>query len=547
MSRRRVLAIGLDGYERSLGEQLMEQGELPALNALRERSARFLLDHGPAARSGLAWEQVSIGRSPEATKRWSAVYFDRRSYDVWQEGATLPPFVDSLNLRTVVFDPPYFDLNLAPSVRGITNWGAHDPGVPLASRPPEIRNEIESRFGLNPAETCMYDVVWPSPDRTRTLGELLVQATRNRTRAARWLFGERCPNWDFGLVVAGEIHSAIEALWHGVDPTHPLHSLPSAAAAGEGLRAVYRATDSMVQDLVEAFPEATVVAFSMGGMGPNRSDLASMVLLSELLYRNSFGQPLLRVPESWSSAPRGIPMLPPNQDWAQAIKARLSPPSPSSDFVRRAARKLLPEGIKKLLRHQPAVRAGGADAAALRLPLDWMPTILYQPFWHSMRYFALPSFYDGRVRINLAGREKDGLVRPEDYESACQEVESLIRDCRDLTTGESVVDHVEREPHRDPYAIGPTESDMVIVWRGAALGFEHPKLGRIGPLPYRRTGGHTGPFGVAYFAGDGIPAGDHGVRSSFDIVPTIVELLGEDVRLDLSGRSLLENLQSAGV
>jgi arylsulfatase A-like enzyme len=44
---------------------------------------------------------------------------------------------------------------------------------------------------------------------------------------------------------------------------------------------------------------------------------------------------------------------------------------------------------------------------------------------------------------------------------------------------------------------------------------------------------------MAYFAGDGISAGDFGVRSSFDVVPTIVELLGEKLPYGLSGRSAL--------
>jgi hypothetical protein len=43
---------------------------------------------------------------------------------------------------------------------------------------------------------------------------------------------------------------------------------------------------------------------------------------------------------------------------------------------------------------------------------------------------------------------------------------------------------------------------------------------------------------MAYLAGDGIAAGDYGVRSSFDVVPTIVELLGEPLPAGLSGQSL---------
>ena len=70
MGARRVLAIGLDGYEQSLGQRLIDAGELPHLAALRDRSARFLLDHGSAKRTGLAWEQCSTGKSPQDANRW---------------------------------------------------------------------------------------------------------------------------------------------------------------------------------------------------------------------------------------------------------------------------------------------------------------------------------------------------------------------------------------------------------------------------------------------------------------------------------------------
>ncbi|MBZ5677647.1 MAG: hypothetical protein LAP61_25670 [Acidobacteriia bacterium] len=82
---------------------------------------------------------------------------------------------------------------------------------------------------------------------------------------------------------------------------------------------------------------------------------------------------------------------------------------------------------------------------------------------------------------------------------------------------------------------------MIIVWSGAALGLSHPTWGPIGPLPFRRPGGHSGPYGMAYVAGDNVTAGDYAVRNSFDVVPTIVELLGEQLPAGLSGRSLLSH------
>ena len=76
MKRKRVIAIGLDGLELNLAERLMAAGEMPKLAALRDRSARFRLDHGPAQRTGLAWEHVASGLSPDAARRWAAVEFD---------------------------------------------------------------------------------------------------------------------------------------------------------------------------------------------------------------------------------------------------------------------------------------------------------------------------------------------------------------------------------------------------------------------------------------------------------------------------------------
>jgi predicted AlkP superfamily phosphohydrolase/phosphomutase len=540
--RRRILAIGLDGYEQSLGDTLMAAGELPNLARLRDRSARYLLDHGPATRTGLAWEHVSSGRSPADADRWSAVYFDTDSYRVWHDGSSLAPFPAALEARTLIFDPPYFDLRMAPSVRGVMNWGAHDPGVAAGSRPLELIDEVQARVGDYPVRETMYDIVYPSPERTIRLGDALVHATELRARAARWLLAERCPDWDLALVVAGEMHSATEAFWHGIDSTHPLHALASAKPAADRLRAVYSATDTLVDDLLTACPDATVVAFSMNGMGPNRSDVASMALLSELLYRHTFGRPLLRVPGSWKRAPDGMPMLGCDEDWGQAVKTAITQHAEPLDTMRRIAARVLPEGVKRLLRPSPNGHAPSSTPdGALRLALDWMPTDIYVPHWHAMRCFALPSFYDGRVRVNLEGREREGTIAVGDYDVFCDEIEALVRACRDLRTGEPVVDHVERYDG-DPLALGPSASDMVIVWRGAALGFEHPELGRIGPLPYRRTGGHTGPYGMAFFAGQGIGAGDYGVRSSFDVVPTMVELLGEKLPPGFSGKSLVTEI-----
>jgi predicted AlkP superfamily phosphohydrolase/phosphomutase len=537
MARPRVLAIGLDGLELTLAERLMAAGEMPVLAGLRRRAAGFRLDHGPAQRTGLAWEHVASGLSPEAGGRWAAVEFDPATYRAWQEGARFTPWWTGLDVRTVVFDTPYVDLRRAGSTRGVVGWGAHDPGTITAARPDGLLDEFAARVGRYPASSWTYGQPFPSSIQTRLMGEGLSRALDVRSRAARWLAGERLPDWDLFIAVAGEVHGAIEGLWHGVDPGHPLHGHPSAADAGRALEDVHRALDCMVGELMADHGDAAVVAFNLGGMGPNASDVPSMVLLPELLYRHAFGHQLLRVPSHWTEAPGGVPTLEEGDLWVRASEAWVSPmPSPLLSVARR-----LPRSLKAVLK---GARAAAADwrshrGPTARLDLHWQPALRYRRHWPRMQAFALPSFYDGRIRLNLRGRERHGLVDPARYEETCRELEALLRECRDPRTGEPVVDFVERAWTRNPLALTGSEADLLVVWRGVIAALEHPRLGLIGPVPLRRTGGHTGRFGMAYVMAPGVEPGDRGVRSAFDVVPTIASLLGVRPPARVSGQSLL--------
>ena len=551
MGRSRVLAIGLDGLEVGLAERLMASGEMPALADLGRRSARFRLDHGPAQRTGLAWEHVASGLAPEAGHRWAAVEFDPGTYTARQEGARFTPWWADLDRRVVVFDTPYVDLRRASrNTRGVVGWGAHDPGTMTAARPHSLLAEFEQRFGRYPAGEWTYGLPWPSADRAREMGMSLSGALDLRTDAARWLAADRLPDWDLFIAVAGEPHGAVEGMWHGVDPAHPLHEHPSAPASARGLLDVFRALDRMVGDLVRIAGPASVVAFAMGGMGPNHSDIQSMVLLPELLYRHAFGRPLLGVAPAWAAAPGQVPMLGPDDTWWRSSSAWLpmppaarssSAPIPPAEWAVSAVARRLPLPVRGALK---GVRAASVQWQSSRSrpvvrDLDWQPAQRYRQHWCRMPAFALPSFYDGRVRINLRGRERQGTVEPARYEQTCREIETLLRECRNPLTGGPAVASIERASTPDPLALTGSEADLLVIWCDVAAALEHPRLGLVGPVPLRRTGGHTGAHGMAYVMAPGVDPGERGVRSSFDVVPTLVDLLAAPRPRPLSGRSLL--------
>jgi predicted AlkP superfamily phosphohydrolase/phosphomutase len=534
-SPRRVLLIGLDGFDAVLAQQFVEEGLLPNFARLQKQAASFNLDHGRDKYSGLAWEHLSSGIRPRDGGRWSAVTFNKRTYRATQDHTVVRPFLADLSdVRSVIFDFPYFDLARAPNVRGITSWGAHDPGVASASRPDGLHHELTNLFGPYPAPEWIYGFCWPSAQKAQAAGDALAQAVKVRSQASCWLLQQRLPDWDLGVVVISESHSAIEPLWHGVDPNHPLHAVPSAPLAAAALRKVYSAIDDLIGDLSLAFPDAALVLVAMHGMGQNDSDVPAMALLPELLYRLAFGSAYMRPVECPEFLPDGTPLIGEDAHWGDLLSQAVPNPKARLKFHERVARR-----IKRMVANgKPSRNVVNVNS---NVDLNWMPAARYSSSWPKMSAFALPSFYDGRVRINVIGREARGKVRASEYAETCQHIREVVSECRNLLNGKPVVSEVYC-PKQNPNDVGPDEADVYIVWEGAPLGLSHPRLGNIGPLPYLRTGGHTGKYGFLSIVGDDIPAGQHGVASSFDVVPTIIELLGQPRLPRVSGDSLVRRV-----
>ncbi len=534
---RRVLAIGLDGYEPSVGNALMAEGKLPHLNRFAKQSAEFALDHGTAKRTGLAWEHVSLGKNPAAYGRFAAVCFDPATYEASQFGTEMKPFLADLDVSAVVFDAPYFDLQAAPNCQGLVGWGAHDAGIAAQSAPAGLDQEIATRFGPYPATPYIYGFVWPHEQKTRAMADSLIQAVKLRGEIGRWLLAERLPEWDLGLLVVSEFHSAIEALWHGYDSNHPLHGLPSAAASRDGIVGVYEAFDQVLGDYRAAFPEAEFVLFSMHGMGTNDSDLPTMLLLPELLYRLNFGSCLFEARGDWIASLNAAPETPPETATGGAPEAS---PKAFSRIPLLGEKESWSQAVKACM--------GETGVEGDPVKLDWMPASLYRHFWPRMEAFALPSYYDGRIRINLAGRERDGMVPLADYPAKLDELCTLLHEIRNPRAGGTVIRSIERPVAADPLNADDTQADLVILWRDAPLAFFHEAFGVIGPAPYRRTGGHSGGHGIAWFTSPQVPrsppsqSASAQIASAFDVMPTVITLLGHPIPQGISGRSLVAQL-----
>jgi hypothetical protein len=149
-----------------------------------------------------------------------------------------------------------------------------------------------------------------------------------------------------------------------------------------------------------------------------------------------------------------------------------------------ATKRNTPDGLKKLYyKLTPTV-------ATHKLA---RPTMLPAYNWKTTRAFSLPTDQYGWIRVNLAGREAQGIVSPDQYEATCAELKAMLLA---LTTesGASLVRDIIRTAPGASSALGNPLPDLVVHWEDAAfaspLRIKDSKV-RAEPVGKKSTGQHA--------------------------------------------------------
>ncbi len=303
------------------------------------------------------------------------------------------------------------------------------------------------------------------------------------------------------LSVFGEAHAAGHYLWprdRGGDAE------PPRPEADGPLAAVYRGLDRMLSQLVDDYADrANLIVFSGHGM---LADHVPAGVLETLLERLG-----LLVPAVSDQGPAG----------AKARLALLGSRLPSG--LRRLANEyLLPAGLQRQLMGLKGL--GQIDLQASRA-------------------FVLPSDHQGFIRINLAGREPQGQVAPNQYDALCDRIEMELMQLTDAATGTRLVERVVRTRacyRRRTYS--DTLPDLCVVWteRPRAPALVHSAQGSI--RAHRRHPERTGNHRLRGFFFVLGPDIDTSVRhldaNLLDLAPTAMRLLTGRVPKGLDGRVL---------
>ena len=547
--KNKVVAIGLEGCDPVLLEKWMAEGHLENLSKVREQGTYGRLENtikynGESAdffATEPSWGMFLSGCFPEKTSFWDVVKFNPESYrihcDKIHAEPEFPPFYALDDEQEVItFDMPV--TRLSETLKGvqIQGWGGHFPTPPYTSIPENVFSTIVSKYGEDPLR-YKDNGKWWNKKYVEWIPTAVEQSATARAKICNDLLQEN--ECDLFLTIFGDIHAAGHDLYDQSQPDHMLYEYRSRNGQNaDPLLGAYKTIDKAVGSILENIPDDTyVIFFSVHGMAANHSDVLSMFTLPELLYRLSFpGEAAFTNGQSKKLAP---PVTRPvRKGWSGEIWRTLSDSNAPEKLVNTWA-------PKRFIRSKNPRLMSPSELSKSDHDMQWCPAMMYASAWKDMKAFALPAFANGHIRINLEGREQNGIVSVDDYEATCNEVIEALHRLRDARTGKPMVKKVIQTRQSPSDALNELPSklvaDLVVVWNEVPTDVvDSPDVGRIGPVTLNRPGGHR-PHGFILGKGPGIASGTEVADGHIiDLPATLLALMNTPVPDYFDGKPLLE-------
>lgn len=505
----RLLMIGLDAAEFSLINQWTRDGSLPNLKRLRDRGAFARLDSTADWLVGSPWPTFYTGTLPSDHGLYHYLLWKPDTMTTTRpmpDWLPLDPFwrhLDKQGKRVIAVDIP---LCYAPQTYDgveISGWATHELLVPPDYYPASIKDWVIQHYGAPLRDEEEYRLM--TAQELLTIRDQLVSMSAKVAEMSCGLMQREA--WDLMMIVFSATHRGGHKLWDLSGMTGEATQEQRVALEG-ALRDIYIACDQAIGRLLEtAGDDVTVLVYSLHGMGENscRSELLPE-MLAAILADTEHRPPL---------------------SLTKRIAARLRAMVPLQ--LRNTIKAHLPMAIQDMLTSY--WHTGGIN-------------------WATTPAFALVSDLQGYIRINLRGREAEGIVASsEDYERLCTRISEGLLTFVDADSGDPIVREVARSI--DIYPDGKRREDLpdlVVKWAHTsaathrAIRSDRYHITIPWPTPGRHSSGRSGnhrPHGFLVAAGPGIvPDTNLGKAHILDLIPTVLDLLGLATAPVQKGRAL---------
>ncbi len=484
--RRRVLVLGLDAADAHLLLAGTEDGTLPNLARLRSEGAWGVVTSPAGFGSGAVWPSVATGVSPAKHARYYYRQVGPGSYEAHRfeadefRAAPVWESISDSGRRIAVFDVPKVGLSDGINGRIAVDWMSHGPVYTgLRTWPDSYAAQLTSTYGADPLPKCDMPG-GRDEEQMRDFLAVLDSRIIQRERCTRDEWAD--DDLDLLVTVFAEPHCVGHQAWHVRDPEHPQFDRSANTALGDPVVSVYASIDASIGRLVDDVDDDTVViVFSGTGMGPNYT---GNYILDEVLRRLE----------------------------GTTITKRLS----LTNRAKLIAKRLLPRELRR--RGRPLKRKVEESAAVNDRA--------------RRRSFVVPhNDIAGAIRLNVVGREPEGLLRPDQIDAYVDELSEQLLALRNADTGEPAVDRVVRTDEEETGEWIDHMPDVFVIWNRTSP-IDRVTSDAVGIVEYVHRGNRTGdhnPESCFFAVGPGVVPGEVQGSSIYDLMPTVAAILGVDV------------------
>jgi predicted AlkP superfamily phosphohydrolase/phosphomutase len=499
----KTIIIGIDGATFDLMGSWMDDGSLPALAEVRDGGASGVLTSTVPPFSAPAWTSAVTGVSPGRHSIYDFFRLDTYDYrmitSTYRRAPAIWNALDHMGRRSIIVDVP--GTYPAEPINGVMITGLLTPCRSTDFiHPPDLRQELadlEIESWWDQLPLTVYSSYAPEK-----VLEILIDRVEARLKVFHRLMQDQ--EWDLTMVVLRGTDYIQHYLW------------------GEKalIRRLYVRIDAFIRQLREDYPGATLVILSDHGFQP----VERCFYVNNLLYDAG----LLRTTQH--------PRLN-RQYFSLGVGKRLG----------RFLSYLLP--LEKVLRSDWAERLFTSVSANAGY-IDFARTRAY-----------CHSGTSRGIRINLRGREAQGVVTPRNYERVRRRVARLLQKVKDPETGKPIVRWVrwpeEVYGFRDDRSAdllfelerGYSAMELVMPTENVVDSFRHfdRQLGFAAPTDAYELSGDHAPEGVLLMRGERIRPGVRlqGARI-VDVMPTVLQGMGLPLPEGLDGRVLEEAFLDGG-
>ncbi|WP_435362206.1 alkaline phosphatase family protein [Haloarchaeobius sp. DFWS5] len=402
-----VLLIGIDAGCLSVFDELEERDTTPTLSRIREESAMGPLRSQIPPWTPSAWPSLYTGVNPGKHGVFGFVSYDGYDWHVSRadhiDEPTMWEMLDQNDVSSVVVNapvthpPPAIDGAVVPGFIGPENPRCHPEGTL-----DEIRREI-GEYRVYP-EYSRGDENWTDEEKMEEYTSLV----RMRSEAFQYLVDKHKP--DFGFVQFQKTDTVFHEFEGDWDKVHQ----------------VYAEADKQIEQILEETNPDTVFIASDHGMGEYD---AYEFRVNDYLHDEGFvevtnggkGMP------SWNPIRNELREGKDVDSWEPGMAEKLASAAAKMGLTATRIRK----GLEKVKLDQVAMRYAPEDVARTgNKQVSFPDSIAY-----------LRSRTELGVRLNVEGRDPEGVVAQEDYDDVRAEVIESLRGVTD-PDGNPVFDEV---------------------------------------------------------------------------------------------------------